>query len=98
VTSHETKPQDAVSHFNIKVRSLTLHAFTAEEVAELYQQHTADTGQRFEPEALSLAFKLTQGQPWLVNALAKVAVEELVTDTSQPIRFADIERARTILR
>jgi hypothetical protein len=85
------------SPFNIKVRSLTLRNFTGEEVAELYTQHTADTGQRFEPGALALAFELTQGQPWLVNALAKVAVEELVPDVSQPIRRADIEQAKKVL-
>lgn len=85
------------SPFNIKVRSLTLRNFTAYEVAQLYAQHTQDTGQRFEPEALALAFELTQGQPWLVNALAKVAVEELVREVSQPIRRADIERARAVL-
>jgi hypothetical protein len=85
------------SPFNVAVRSLTLRNFTQEEVAELYQQHTQDTGQRFEPEALVLAFELTQGQPWLVNSLAKVAVEELVRDTSQPVRHEDIARARSIL-
>ncbi|WP_323379098.1 ATP-binding protein [Pyxidicoccus xibeiensis] len=85
------------SPFNIKVRSLTLRDFTADEVAELYAQHTADTGQQFEPEALALAFELTRGQPWLVNALAKVAVEELVPDSSQPVRRADIERAKALL-
>jgi AAA-like domain len=64
------------SPFNIKVRSrsdsfgvsITLRDFNAEEVAELYAQHTDDTGQIFTPEAVSLAFELTQGQPWLVNA------------------------------
>ncbi len=85
------------SPFNIKVRSLTLRNFTSAEVAELYQQHTADTGQRFEPEALALAFESTQGQPWLVNALAKVAAEELVPDRSQPIRREHLERARALL-
>lgn len=89
--------RDVPSFFNIKVRSLTLSAFTAEEVAKLYQQHTSETGQHFEAEALIRAFELTQGQPWLVNALAKVAVEELVTDTSQPIRRANIERAHALL-
>jgi hypothetical protein len=29
-----------------------------------------------------LAFELTQGQPWLVNALAEEILEELVTDQS----------------
>lgn len=85
------------SPFNIKVRSLSLRNFTADEVAELYSQHTTDTGQRFEPEALALAFELTQGQPWLVNALAKVAVEELVPDTAQPVRRTHIERAKALL-
>jgi hypothetical protein len=39
------------SPFNIKVRSLTLRDFTADEVTELYAQHTEDTGQVFTPEA-----------------------------------------------
>lgn len=82
---------------SVKALSLTLRDFTAAEVAELYQQHTEETGQRFDPEALALAFESTQGQPWLVNALAKVAVEELVPDRSQSVRREDIERARALL-
>jgi hypothetical protein len=34
-------------HLNIKVESLTLRNFTAAEVAELYKQHIAETGQVF---------------------------------------------------
>jgi type II secretory pathway predicted ATPase ExeA len=45
------------SPFNIKVRSITLRDFNAEEVAELYAQHTQDTGQVFTPEAVALAFE-----------------------------------------
>jgi type II secretory pathway predicted ATPase ExeA len=97
VASDERGHLGTSSPFNIKVRSLTLRNFTAEEVAELYAQHTAQTGQPFEPGAVALAFELTQGQPWLVNALAKVAVEELAADTSKPVRLADIERARRVL-
>jgi hypothetical protein len=97
VASGNKEALGTASPFNIKVRSLTLRDFTSEEVAELYQQHTAGTGQRFEPDALIRAFELTQGQPWLVNALAKVAVEELIPDTSQPIRRVDIERAKMVL-
>ncbi|WP_305070872.1 hypothetical protein [Myxococcus sp. AS-1-15] len=97
VASGDSSRLGTSSPFNIKVRSLTVRDFTEEEVAELYAQHTADTGQGFEPEAISLAFELTQGQPWLVNALAKVAVEELVTDVSQPVRRQDIERAKATL-
>jgi hypothetical protein len=85
------------SPFNIKVRSLTLRNFNAEEVAELYAQHTEDTGQVFTPEATALAFDLTQGQPWLVNALAKEIVEELVTDESSAITANHILEAKEIL-
>ena len=85
------------SPFNIKVESLTLRNFTAEEVAELYDQHTAETGQVFTAEAKALAFQLTRGQPWLVNALARQAVEVLVTDRSIPIEASHIERAKEIL-
>jgi hypothetical protein len=97
VTTDDRQHLGTASPFNIKVRSLTLRNFTAQEVAELYAQHTAETGQRFEPEAMALAFDSTQGQPWLVNALAKVVVEELVPDRSQPIRREDLERARSVL-
>jgi type II secretory pathway predicted ATPase ExeA len=85
------------SPFNIKVESLILRAFTAKEVAQLYQQHTDDTGQIFTPEALRHAFELTQGQPWLVNALARQAVEVLVADPAQPVTAAHIEQAKDIL-
>ena len=65
------------SPFNIKVESLTLDNFTRAEVAELYGQHTADTGQAFSQDASDLAFSLTAGQPWLVNALAREVVDKL---------------------
>ena len=85
------------SPFNIKARSLTMGNFTADDVTTLYQQHTTETGQVFTPEAMARAFELTQGQPWLVNALANVAVGELVTDRTQPITIEHIEEAREIL-
>ncbi|MGB8699045.1 MAG: hypothetical protein WCD18_06480 [Thermosynechococcaceae cyanobacterium] len=79
------------------MRSITLRDFNAEEVAELYAQHTQDTGQVFTPGAVALAFELTQGQPWLVNALAKEIVEELVTDESTAITPEHILEAKEIL-
>jgi hypothetical protein len=85
------------SPFNIKVESLTLRNFTSEEVAELYEQHTADTGQLFTPEAKARAWELTRGQPWLVNALARQAVETVVPDPATPVEVAHIERAKEIL-
>jgi hypothetical protein len=73
------------SPFNIKVESLRLRNFNAEEVAELYGQHTADTGQIFTLEASALAFELTGGHPWLVNALAREAVGKLAPEPETPI-------------
>ncbi|MCA9704534.1 MAG: ATP-binding protein [Myxococcales bacterium] len=63
------------SPFNIKEQSIRLSSFTEAEVRELYAQHTADTGQAFTEEALACAWSLTQGQPWLTNALAREVVE-----------------------
>jgi type II secretory pathway predicted ATPase ExeA len=88
---------NTASPFNIKVKSLTLRDFNAAEVATLYGQHTLETGQVFTPEAIAYAFKLTQGQPWLVNALAKEIVEEIVIDPSQTITVEDFQQAKEIL-
>jgi hypothetical protein len=85
------------SPFNIKVESLTLRNFTRDEVAELYQQHTDDTGQPFLPEAVDRAFYWTQGQPWLVNALARQMVQNLVPDTTQPLTATHVDAAKEIL-
>ncbi|MGB3758769.1 MAG: ATP-binding protein, partial [Rivularia sp. (in: cyanobacteria)] len=85
------------SPFNIKVSSITLRNFNAEEVVELYQQHTEDTGQIFTQEASATAFDLTQGQPWLVNALAKEVVEKMVKDRSIAITKEHILQAKEIL-
>lgn len=85
------------SPFNIKVESLTLRNFTQDEVAQLYGQHTAETGQPFTADAINSAFTLTQGQPWLVNALARQAVEELVPDEITPITAEHIHDAKEIL-
>ena len=58
------------SAFNIKAESLRLGNFTQEEIRELYGQHTAETGQRFDEGCFPLVWEATEGQPWLVNALA----------------------------
>jgi hypothetical protein len=82
------------SPFNIKLKSLRLGDFTREELEELYAQHTAETGQPFTAQALARAFELTQGQPWLVNALARELIEELAVPVSEPITVEHVEKAR----
>lgn len=88
---------NTASPFNILARSLTIGNFTAEEVATLYRQHTTETGQAFTDEAVARAFELTQGQPYMVNALAKVSVEELQPDITKPITIGEIEEAEEVL-
>jgi hypothetical protein len=68
-----------------------------EDVNRLYQQHTDATGQVFTPEAVNLAFHLTQGQPWLVNAIAKEIVEYIAKDPAIEINVDLIEQAKEIL-
>lgn len=85
------------SPFNIKVKSLTLRNFSEAEVNRLYQQHTSETGQTFSDSAIQQAFYLSQGQPWLVNALAKEVVEELFSDATQTIERSHINQAKEIL-
>jgi hypothetical protein len=85
------------SPFNVKVESVTLSSFTATEVAELYGQHTGETGQELTPEAKTLAWELTRGQPWLVNALARQAVETVAPDPATPVTPGVIETAKEIL-
>ena len=88
---------NTASPFNIKIESLTLSNFTQDDVTELYGQHTAETGQVFSAKAIQRAFDLTQGQPWLVNAIARQVVEVLVPNSKQAIDIDHINEAKEIL-
>ena len=87
------------SPFNIKAESLRLGDFNEAQIRALYAQHTEDTGQEFEPEALEAAWEQTQGQPWLVNALARQACFRNKTgrDRSRRITAENILEAREAL-
>jgi len=88
------------SPFNIKADSLTLRNFTAEETADLLLQHTTETRQPFTPEALAEVFHQSQGQPWLVNALAgwcTTRPDSLVPDPSQTVTREHVLQARETL-
>ena len=87
------------SAFNIKAKSMRLGDFTEGEVRTLLGQHTAETGQEFAPGVVGKIWKLTRGQPWLVNALALQACFEDKTgrDRSSPIDQAAIDQAKETL-
>jgi hypothetical protein len=85
---------NTASPFNVKVESLILRDFTAEEVAELYQQHTQETGQVFTEAAIARVFELTQGQPWLVNAIARQLTEVIAPEPTISITANMVETAK----
>ena len=84
------------SAFNIKAKSLRLGDFSRREVDSLLGQHTEETGQAFTDEARREIWDLTQGQPWLVNALAYEACfdDKAGRDRSREIAGDAIQDAR----
>ena len=87
------------SAFNIKAESLRLGDFSQSEVRALLGQHTEETGQPFADGALEAIWTQTQGQPWLVNALAYETCfrGDLAEDRSRPVTEADVLAAREAL-
>ena len=84
------------SAFNIKARSMRLGDLTREEVLALLAQHTEETGQEFTPAALETVWTQTQGQPWLVNALADATcfTRGVGRDRRHTITTGDVEAAQ----
>ena len=81
------------SAFNIKAESLRLGDFSAEETEGLLAQHTAETGQVWTGSARAEVWRLSAGQPWLVNALAYRACEAN-TDLARSIDLPAVHDAR----
>ncbi len=90
------------SAFNVRAKSLRLGDFSRDDVLALLGQHTAETGQAFTAGALETVWERTQGQPWLVNALADATCFEdrAGRDRSRPIDAEAVLAAqeRLILR
>jgi len=83
------------SPFNVKTKSLFMLGFTPAEVHSLLDQHTQETGQSFSSEVIQEIYRLTQGQPWLTNALANQIVSEVLrNDYSQLITLAHVVQAK----
>jgi hypothetical protein len=83
--------------FNVSVKSFRLDGFTEAELNTLLDQHTAETGQVFTPEARALVFALSQGQPWLTNALAREVVEKLAITGPITAEHIEVAKERLIL-
>ena len=87
------------SAFNIKAKSLRLGDLDEADVGALLGQHTAQTGQEFTEGALAAVWEQSQGQPWLVNALAhQVCFEDKANrDRSRTIDGEAVMEARETL-
>ncbi|HLP61731.1 MAG TPA: AAA-like domain-containing protein [Candidatus Deferrimicrobium sp.] len=92
------KSMGTASPFNIKSNSLLLKNFTRQEVFELLEQHTQETGQIFSEKAKEEIFLLANGQPWLTNALANQIVSEILeNDFSREITADMVMEAKNQL-
>ena len=96
---HSSKDKEIItggSAFNIKAESLRLGDFSKQDLSNLYECHTQETGQIFHDDAIDLAWTLTEGQPWLVNALAYEATFEMKEnrDAAIPITEKIIAQAK----
>ena len=87
------------SAFNVKAKSLRLGDFSRNDTFALLGQHTEETGQAFSDQALEILWRRTQGQPWLVNALAYEACFEGAgaADRSRRIEEDDVLAAQEAL-
>lgn len=75
------------SAFNIKAESLHLGNFTQDEVHQLYMQHTAETGQKFDEACFPMIWEATEGQPWLVNALGYEVTMHMKENRDRSVRI-----------
>ncbi|WGZ95826.1 MAG: ATP-binding protein [Candidatus Thiothrix putei] len=84
------------SAFNVKAKSLVMGNFNRTEVETLYAQHTAATGQTFNPDIFPELWEDTHGQPWLVNALGQELTweDKSARDRSTPITIERYRAAR----
>jgi len=92
------KTMGSYSPFNISKVSKTLRNFTLDEIAKLYAQHTQETGQVFSIDVTQKVYDYTQGQPWLVNAIACEIVEQILEfEVSRQIEPAHVSLAAQTL-
>lgn len=75
------------SAFNIKAESLRLGDFSKDEIHELYMQHTRATGQVFDEACFPMVWEATEGQPWLVNALAYEVAWKMKENRDRSVRI-----------
>jgi hypothetical protein len=84
----------SASPFNIVTEVFTLNNFSVDEIKSLLAQHTKQTGQNFSDAVVKKIFAYTQGQPWLVNAVVReIIVNILKSDELQAIKPSHVRQS-----
>jgi hypothetical protein len=78
--SKDGVPPNPGSPFNIKEDSIFISNFTKQDIAALFAQRTAETGQNITAEALDYVCEQSWGQPWIVNSLFKRATLRVLSE------------------
>lgn len=84
------------SPFNIAVQ-INIENFTLDQVYELINQYLEDSGQKLEEGVIEKIYYETGGQPFLVNRLCSIMVEDIVTDRAKIVGFDDLNQALEVL-
>jgi hypothetical protein len=83
------------SPFNVKSDSACIGNFSRQDVAALFAQRTAETGQKISRQALDYVYEQSGGQPWIVNNLFKrVTMRVLARDDYRNIGLNHVKEAR----
>ena len=83
------------SPFNIKEDSAILSNFHKEDIARLFAQRTAESGQQMTQEAVDYVYEQSKGQPWIVNSLFKRAtIRILDQDSTETVELKHVMEAR----
>jgi len=82
----------SISPFNIQ-DDFALPNFTLSQVRELLGQYTKEVGQAFAPEVIENFHQQTSGQPFLVNRLAQILIEEMKIPLEETISLSHFESA-----
>ena len=84
-----------ISPFNIIAEDMLIPNFSESEIRTLYAQHTEESGQVFSDGVVEDVWRLTRGQPWLVNAIAHECVVKIHGSRfGEVITVADVEAAK----
>jgi hypothetical protein len=81
--------------FNVKADSAVIGNFVCGDVARLFAQRTAETGQQITTEALGYVWEQSRGQPWIVNNLfMRATMRVLDVSSTEMVNIEHVRAAR----